>query len=59
MFFVLGTVSGQTITNCVSVKKGLKKYEKVLKPCNNILPYICVGNIVKAKEGNIVLPNSY
>lgn len=45
--------------NCVSVKKGLKKYEKVLKLCNNIFLYICVGNIVKVKEGNIVLLNSY
>lgn len=45
MVFFLGTVSGQTITNCVSVKKGLnnKKYEKVLIPCNYKLPYICVG----------------
>lgn len=45
MFFVLGIVSGQTNTNCVSVKKGLnnKNYEKVLKPCDNKLPYICEG----------------
>lgn len=56
-FFVLET--GQTITNCVSVKRvaNKKDYEKVLKPCDNILPSICEG--VKAKEGNTVLPNSY
>lgn len=41
--FVLET--GQTITNCVSVKKvaNKKDYEKVLKPCDNILPSVCEG----------------
>lgn len=45
MFFVFVLESGQTITNCVSVKKvaNKKDYEKVLKPCDNILPLICEG----------------